>query len=609
MAVNIGLAQWYAIATAAFIGILAIRLLGSHAPVYFAPARTWFLRHVLYATFIRRRYFGGVSRFHALLIGTYIVANGFCMGLGIKSASDLIVRSGTMASINLIPLFLGGRTNMLANLLGISLHTYYLAHHWIGRVVIAQTIFHVTMVIITRRSWTWDSFHISGLSATSALALILFSSFFFARKLMFEVFLKVHFFCGIVVVLAVLKHSSRKGLSGAIFPLTSVALWVGNTIFRLIQVAYYNWGSKKFEQTGQASITPFLDEKKTNTTALRLTVKLQREMQIRPGTYAYLFFSDMGIRRRFQAHPFVIAWWDDSLRATELAFLIQPQSGISADLIRRNTIRSVTVDGPYGKDLHLDEYETVILIAKGIGIAGLLPYVRHMAYRRLSTAQYNDAYRRALITSKIDIYWVLEDDYQQDWISDWIRQIKEKDTENIILTFSCFYPHTKKREPPIKPDPKYYRFIYNKPAIPIITNLMNEQIARSAGRAKILVCGTSNFSETVRKATLETMAKHRDVEFAEVEFQPKGVRQGYPGIHSRSRDELEMESMTGGNPNVLTRPAMNSSKLASQWRGSNRRLRSQGTRVTTLPTMMEETETKSIESNIESKPASVAEVV
>ncbi|KAG9229646.1 hypothetical protein BJ875DRAFT_386916, partial [Amylocarpus encephaloides] len=55
--------------------------------------------------------------------------NGFCIGLGIHSRSDLMLRSGTMASINLIPLFLGGRTNVLTNFLGITLHSYYLAHY------------------------------------------------------------------------------------------------------------------------------------------------------------------------------------------------------------------------------------------------------------------------------------------------------------------------------------------------------------------------------------------------------------------------------------------------------------------------------------------------
>ena len=33
---------------------------------------------------------------------------------------------------------------------------------------------------------------------------------------------------------------------------------------------------------------------------------------------------------------------------------------------------------PYGKEIHLDEYGTVLLFATGIGIAGQLPYVRQL---------------------------------------------------------------------------------------------------------------------------------------------------------------------------------------------------------------------------------------
>jgi len=91
------------------------------------------------------------------------------MGLGIKTRSDLISRSGLMASINLIPLFLGGRTNVLASFLGISLHTYYLAHHWVGRVVIIQGLIHVGSVIASRKPWTFDSFQISGISVRPSI--------------------------------------------------------------------------------------------------------------------------------------------------------------------------------------------------------------------------------------------------------------------------------------------------------------------------------------------------------------------------------------------------------------------------------------------------------
>ena len=40
---------------------------------------------------------------------------------------------------------------MLSDFMGISLHSYYLAHHWIGRVVILQSLIHVGLVIRAKR--------------------------------------------------------------------------------------------------------------------------------------------------------------------------------------------------------------------------------------------------------------------------------------------------------------------------------------------------------------------------------------------------------------------------------------------------------------------------
>jgi len=127
----------------------------------------------------------------------------------------------------------------------------------------------------------------------------------------------------------------------------------------------------------------------------------------------------------------MVTWWDDSKRAMSLSFLIQPQGGVSAGLIARNSIRSVIIDGPYGKDLALEDYETVILIAKGIGIAGILPYARHMTYRRVSKEKDNEAYRRGLIIRKVDVFWVMEDNSQEHWISEWITDLQQKDSEKV----------------------------------------------------------------------------------------------------------------------------------------------------------------------------------
>lgn len=204
-----------------------------------------------------------------------------------------------------------------------------------------------------------------------------------------------------------------------------MALYLTNCAIRLVWVIYQNTGGRQapehqvtlmtYERTGSGSIS-----------GLNLTVRLQRPRAIRAGQYYYVYFSDMGLRRRFQGHPFVVSWWDNSAEAVALSFLIQAQRGLSMTLATRKTIRSVILDGPYGSDLRMENYETVLLFAKGIGIAGVLPYALSLVERKTHE---DGSYRRGQMTRKVDLIWILEENCQEQWISAWIEKLKDKDPE------------------------------------------------------------------------------------------------------------------------------------------------------------------------------------
>jgi hypothetical protein len=96
---------------------------------------------------------------------------------------------------------------------------------------------------------------------------------------------------------------------------------------------------------------------------------------------------------------------------TNLTFLIQEQGGLTARLgrelqlsdlsSRESSFRSsVLFDGPYGQDLHLERYKTVILVAKGIRIAGVLPYARHLAQRNCHDGKVKKLLRLTSVPNK-----------------------------------------------------------------------------------------------------------------------------------------------------------------------------------------------------------------
>lgn len=145
----------YAISIAGIFAVLLIRWASRFATPYVPYVRSWTLSHIIYPLLIPRRKWMSITYIEAALLGAYVIANGVCMGVKVYGTSDLMLRSGMMASVNLIPLFLGGRTNLLANNFGIPLHSYYLAHHWVGRMAIMQSLLHAGLAI-SSQNWTFD---------------------------------------------------------------------------------------------------------------------------------------------------------------------------------------------------------------------------------------------------------------------------------------------------------------------------------------------------------------------------------------------------------------------------------------------------------------------
>jgi hypothetical protein len=150
---NLSLVDWYAVA----IGCLPFAFILYCLCHYFE-----FLTRIRFAVsnissrlILKRRYWSSITFLEALLFSLYLVANGVLMVVGIHwSFTAFATRAGALSAVNMIPLFLGGRTNYLADSLGIPLHTYYLAHHWIGRVVILQSLLHLIPNLISRATRT-----------------------------------------------------------------------------------------------------------------------------------------------------------------------------------------------------------------------------------------------------------------------------------------------------------------------------------------------------------------------------------------------------------------------------------------------------------------------
>lgn len=160
--------------------------------------------------------------------------------------------------------------------------------------------------------------------------------------------------------------------------------------------------------------------------ALHLHIRPSRLWDFRPGQYVYLCLPAMGITAFAQSHPFYVAWIENIGTKSEIVVLvIRMRSGFTKNLIskalsHRNTWFTFTgssttikpsnyrqvanfapaiVDGPYGGEVSVGEFETVVLVATDIGIVGHLPYIEHL----LKKFHLRDAKVRRII-----LYWEID---------------------------------------------------------------------------------------------------------------------------------------------------------------------------------------------------------
>jgi predicted ferric reductase len=267
----------------------------------------------------------------------------------------------------------------------------------------------------------------------SGLISISFFSLWLFRKWHYELFLVGHVLFALLALAGLIWHVTflqeiwpRTGAYGA------ASLWACTSIFRLFRILYH----------GRAPVDVWKDKQ-----VVRARVQLRRPLRLFPGCYFYLYFPNSPIRLCTRGHAMNAAFWSDTagtMHSSELVFLMQKQDGINQLARSIKNFHNIYLDGPYGHDLGIQNYENVILAAKGIGIAAILPYALHLARRRLhddtrrgQTDISQDVVSKDSLfrdtTRKVDIFWLLEDNTQQEWLRAELRILQKLDPNNVSL--------------------------------------------------------------------------------------------------------------------------------------------------------------------------------
>ncbi|GAW22332.1 hypothetical protein ANO14919_118680 [Xylariales sp. No.14919] len=489
---------------------------------------SWIKKHVLYAPLFRKRHNREFQISSAVNVGTLPSRFQFLFLLGyfvtnvaftlvhipfVESAADGLKqvrnRSGTLATVNMIPLFvLAGRNNPLIPLLGISFDTMNLLHRWFGRIVATEAVVHTLSFYAgsaLKNGWgpaflaTFSSeFLLYGFIATVAFVVILFQAASISRHAFYEVFKIMHILLAVAAVVGLWYHLDIKGVNQLKWLIAVVPLWLGDRFARFVRIIYHNVG-----RGGTKTLVEALPGN-----AVRVTVTMARPWDFRPGQHAYLYMPTISF---WQSHPFSLAWSGEAenlsgdklamnrqdilaMRKTSMSFVIRARTGMTSTLYQRAAAnpdgRLVTrclVEGPYGGEHMMDSYGTVMLFAGGVGITHAVPHMRHLV------AGFANG---TVATRKVVLVWIIQSPEHLEWIRPWMTQILAMDRRREILRIMLFVSRPRSTKEIHSPSSTVQMF----PGRPNIDTLMSMEMEQQVGMMGVSVCGPGALSDEVRLA-------------------------------------------------------------------------------------------------------------
>ncbi|KAB8069058.1 hypothetical protein BDV29DRAFT_198977 [Aspergillus leporis] len=381
---------WYAIAAGSMIVFLILmRVASSVKPLAETVSRA-ISKHLLYPHLLgRHRLLGPWTRVVLLLYLVYGAINVFFLTFRTSSNSERGRRAGSLALINMGFLFLTMQLSLLANLLGISFHACRRIHGataWMMTLLLAFHIIVATMVDQKDFRLKEEGNLFAVVGAASVAALVLFSFTIF-RRLAFEVFIRTHQCLAAVCMYATWWHLSSKPRALQLCLYIPLAILLLTTLSHLSIFLYQN-GILPARSYPYASVMCGKSSKpganQNEGTPLKLRVALPRPLHVKAGQYVNLWMPTVSLSSWFQTHPFMVTSWSPG-KQDVLELFVQTRRGLTETLRARAALDGTAsftafVSGPYGISKPVDEYETVLAVASGFGIAGVIPYLKQLLY-------------------------------------------------------------------------------------------------------------------------------------------------------------------------------------------------------------------------------------
>ncbi|KAK9474331.1 ferric reductase NAD binding domain-containing protein [Dipodascopsis tothii] len=217
----------------------------------------------------------------------------------------------------------------------------------------------------------------------------------------YEIFLVLHILMAIPFI--VLYHYHVGGHGYQQFFWAAIAVWAFDRVFRIVRVLYGGI-------MANAEVAVFGD-------ATQIIVKPSVHFKPKPGQYAFIYV----LRHNFwESHPFSIV----ESRDGKYHFVVKAYDGLTRKMHKHldatgKTTARVWIEGPYGESVHMDRFNTVFLVAGGIGITAVMAYALDLKGKNKD--------------QHIVLHWVIREDVSFNWVAQQLADIAAESAIEVTI--------------------------------------------------------------------------------------------------------------------------------------------------------------------------------
>ena len=215
-------------------------------------------------------------------------------------------------------------------------------------------------------------------------------------RISYEIFLRTHQALAALFFYSTWRHLPSDRLFPRIYLYIFSGMFLATLLFETGGILYRNCAVR-----GGHSRALLMLDSRSSISMITINIRLPKPLRVKAGQYINLWIPSVSVWSFLQSHPFVVTSWEEG-KQDNLQLIVEPHKGLSGKLLshaKNNRPRFVLFSGPHGRSAEVDDYEVVLLVADGFGIAALLPYLKKLIHG------YNN---RKACTLRIHLVWQIQ---------------------------------------------------------------------------------------------------------------------------------------------------------------------------------------------------------